>query len=684
MESLWTAEDQAACVKHYAAAGVPVELAERVYTSNLLGRRPDLVLHGGGNTSVKAKAREVDGRDCDVLFIKGSGWDLATIEPQGFPACRLDPLLRLCELDELSDDDMVKALRSQMLDPGSPNPSVEALLHALIPGRFVDHTHADAVLAILNRPNGHLLAAEVWGSDVPVVQYVMPGFALARAVRALRERDGLPNAGCLILDKHGIFTWDATAQASYERMIAAVSKAEAKLESERRTIAAVSQPLPRGSKDVRGRIAIALRGAILKQHPDFPTVGTWLAEGDAIALANHPAGNQLTVGPLTPDHVIRTKPWPLWLSLDESAPLGAQAEAAVGEYAERYTRYFEAHVRGRPLRRIRPVPRVVLVPGQGAYCLGSSLREASITADIYSHTARTILHVAAVASFEPVPESELFELEYWSLEQAKLGNRAAARFAGRVAIVTGAAGGIGRATAESLLELGCHVLISDRDEHTLGQALEALRGEFGERVESKICDVGAPADADDLIATCVETFGGLDYVISNAGIAPTGLLHEADGQNNLNESLRVNLLGHQYVASAAARCLVEQGAGGCLLFNASKSAFAPGPKFGPYAVAKSALIALTKQYAIDLGQYRIRANAVNADRIRTGLFSGGVLEQRAASRGLTPEEYFQQNLLGRETLATDVADAFVYLCQADATTGTVITVDGGNPAAFPR
>lgn len=641
------------------------------------------MLHGGGNTSVKARYRELDGRDEDVLFIKGSGWDLATIEPPGFPACRLEPLLRLCELDALSDADMVKGLRSQMLDPSSPTPSVEALLHALIPGRFVDHTHADAVVAILDRPDGRSLARQVWGEHTIVLPYIMPGFVLARAVRELREASGLPEAGCLVLDKHGVFTWDATARGSYERMVEVVHAAETHLKSVKRSVPLVDDRLPRNSEDLRRDLAVALRGAILRRH-GTPRVSVWLTTPEAVELSLHPDRASLTAGPLTPDHVIRTKPWPLCLQLAEGATLHEQCERALDAFAERYTAYFDRHASGRPLTQLEPTPRVVLVPGLGACCLGDTLRDAGIIADVYSHTAATVLQIAASSRFEPVSEGDLFDLEYWSLEQAKLGKASRGALAGRIGIVTGAARGIGLATAEAMLASGCHVLLSDLSGELLTKEFQRLQLRFGTLVRSYVCDVTSPEAASSLVVRCIDEFGGLDYLISNAGIAPTGLLHESAGQQSLEASLRVNLLGHQNVASAAARWMISQGCGGCLLFNASKAAFAPGPEFGPYAVAKSALVALTRQYAIDLGVHRIRANAVNADRVRTGLFDEGVLEQRASARGVSPSEYFKQNLLGRETLASDVANAFVWLCQANATTGSVLTVDGGNPAAFPR
>ncbi|MEZ4234208.1 MAG: bifunctional aldolase/short-chain dehydrogenase [Polyangiaceae bacterium] len=682
MESLWNEHEEATYTKRCVEAGYPAELGARVYTSQLLGRRSDLVLHGGGNTSVKSRAREIAGRECDVLFVKGSGWDLATIEPAGFPACRLQALLELCDLEELSDTDMVKGLRSQMLDPGSPTPSVEALLHALIPGKFVDHTHADAAVAILDRPEGRDLAREVWGEESLILPYVMPGFILARSVHALRDQQGLPDAGCLILDKHGIFTWDGTARASYERMVEAVSRAERRLAVTRSRLPSTAS-LPLRSLGMRGPVAIALRGAIQREHSGS-MVSTWAADEHTLALSTNPNGPSLTAGPITPDHVIRTKPWPLWLRAHDTKSLRSQCDTAVREYSTRYKAYFDRHVNGRPLKQLPSAPRVVLVPGLGACCFGTTLRDAEITADIFGHTAQVLLDVTTETVFEPVGESDLFELEYWSLEQAKLGKGALAPMQGRVALVTGAAGGIGLETAQAMLARGCHVFISDVDETALESATQALRDRFAERVAAYPCDVCSLNDVDALIERCISAFGGLDYVISNAGVAPTGVLHNPDGQRSLEASLRVNLMGHQHVASASARWLIEQGSGGCLVFNASKAAFAPGPEFGPYTVAKTALIGLMRQYAIDLGRLGIRANAVNADRVRTGLFGGGVLEQRAAARGLTADAYFRQNLLGRETEARDVAEAFVWLCSAEATTGTVITVDGGNPAAFPR
>lgn len=672
-------------------------LALRIYTSRLLGSDPSLVLHGGGNTSVKTLAHEVDGTRVEVLYVKGSGHDLATIGPRGFPACRLEPLRRLCALERLSDDDMVRALRAQMLDPSSPTPSVEALLHAWIRPAYVDHTHADAVLAVLDRPGSAEHAREVWGPEIAFVPYVMPGFVLARAVVALS--DTLERASLLVLDKHGLFTWGTTAEESYERMITAVTAAERWVEargaawalSER--AAATPAVAARHADDTaerqarRREIAPRVRGAVARARTGRRFVAAWRTDPEVVALSEHPAGRALAeAGPATPDHVIRVRPWPAWLELEGAADQRSAADRAVAAFGERYDAYVAdaRAARGCDPKPLDRLPRIVVVPGLGALALGATLADAHVAGDVFAHDARVMLDTSARGEYRPVGARDLFDVEYWSLEQAKLGKATAPPLAGRVALVTGGAGGIGLATAAHLLELGAHVLVTDRDSARLDEAHEALARAYGQRVAKRAGDVTSEDSVREIVGAAVEAFGGLDLLVSNAGTAPSGLLHHEAGAAALEASLEVNLLSHQRVARAAVEAMVAQGMGGCLLFNASKSAFAPGPEFGPYAVAKAGVVALMRQYAIDAAPHGIRANAVNADRIRTPLFGGGVLEARARARGLTPDEYFRQNLLRRETLASDVAEAFTWLARAEATTGCVVTVDGGNPAAFPR
>jgi rhamnose utilization protein RhaD (predicted bifunctional aldolase and dehydrogenase)/NAD(P)-dependent dehydrogenase (short-subunit alcohol dehydrogenase family) len=690
MKSRWDDSDAEAATHRWAPRSDP-DVALRVYTSRLLGADPSLVLHGGGNTSVKGTAREISGEMVPALHVKGSGWDLATIEPAGFSACRIEPLLRCLALEELDDESMVRALRSQMLDPSSPTPSVEALLHAFIPGRFVDHTHADAVLAVVDQPNGAERARDVWGTDVLVVPYVMPGFLLARRVAELGA--SIPKTGVMILDKHGIFTWGETARESYERMIAAVTAAESHIERARSKSATASMRVASSSDERRARrkgLTPTLRGAMARATDGGSFILEWRDEPEILALLERPDAREVTrIGSMTPDHVIRTKPVPAWLG-DLPSDLGATRaaiEAELSRYGEWYSAYFAENAAryAAPLTRLDRLPRVFLAPGLGALTVGKTLDEARIVGDLVVHTAVTIRDAMAIGRYEPVSHSDLFDVEYWSLEQAKLkaAKSAPGPLARRIALVTGAARGIGRATATHFLELGAHVMLSDADEDALVATNIELEKRFGSRVASAKADVTSPDDCARLVARVVDVFGGIDVVVSNAGNAPSGLLHTEKGDAALRESLELNFLGHQNVARSACDVLLAQGTGGCLLFNASKSAFNQGAEFGPYAVPKAAVIALMRQYAVDLGKEGIRANAVNADRIRTNLFDG-ILEARARARGVSPDDYFRDNLLRRETRATDVASAFAFLATAEATTGSVVTIDGGNAAAFPR
>ena len=700
MQSRYSAKDADQFVDRYGRPGAlgrmspsaQRDLALRVYTSRLLGQESALVLHGGGNTSVKTRAREYSGAEVDCLCVKGSGWDLGAIEPAGFPICRLLPLLDLCRLESLSDEDMVKALRSQMLDPTSPTPSVEALLHAYLPAKFVDHTHADAVLALVDQPNAEAEVRRVWGEGALFVPYIMPGFVLLKRIASL-VGERLPQ-GPMVLEKHGIFTWGETAQESYERMIEAVTRAERYLAERGAPLdRAVTPPEPSDERQRAQRfLAPILRGALTQAFGGKACVVSWQDASATLALASHPEARALTArGPLTPDHVIRTKQRPLFFEapdLGDAERTRTRFAALLAEYAADYQAYFErgAARSAEPITRLDPVPRLILVPELGALAVGHSAREAAIVSDIYRHTARVILAATHIGSYEPVAEADLFDMEYWSLEQAKLKQtKGAGSFAGRVVLVTGAARGIGLATARRFLNEGAHVIISDKDPDALAESARTLSERFGgAALRALATDVTDPAQVAASFDLALDAFGGLDIVVSNAGSAPAGLLHEAAGDAALRASLEVNLLGHQNVARMAAKLFVRQGSGGVLLFNASKSAFNQGPEFGPYAIPKAALVALMKQYAVDLAPHRVRTGAVNADRIRTDLFGGGVLEARARARGISPDQYFQQNLLQRETTADDVADAFAWLARAEGTTGTVIPVDGGNPAAFPR
>jgi rhamnose utilization protein RhaD (predicted bifunctional aldolase and dehydrogenase)/NAD(P)-dependent dehydrogenase (short-subunit alcohol dehydrogenase family) len=667
-------------------------LALRTYTARLLGAEESLVLHGGGNTSVKSQAKTIFGETVPVIHIKGSGWDLATIEPPGHPAVRMSALEQLLLLPSMTDEQMVNEMRLALLDASAPTPSVETLLHAALPARFIDHTHADAILAVADQDEGEKICREVFGDRLLWVPYVMPGFGLAKACK--RAWDSAIEAGrsptIMVLERHGIFTFGDTAKESYERMIAAVTTAE-RFAADRTGTASV--PAVYLDDRLEGRVAAVVRGALATisgEPPErAPIVAVRSSEWILSFLERLDAYELVQRGCATPDHVIRTKPTALFVPKPEHedpTALAARMEREISDYARRYDRYFEEMCAKKNVKRTKldPWPRIVLVPRVGILAIGKTKREAEIAADIYEHTIQVITDAEDVGRYSPVSMGDLFDVEYWSLEQAKIKKEPELPLGKQVALITGAASGIGKATAALFVELGAHVIACDCD----GQALDAAAAEIGGKRRSQLVTCVANAtkrdDIDGAFTLASRMFGGVDIVVSNAGVAPEGRLDTAEGDEGLRRSLETNLLAHNLVASRAVETMTLARRGGCLLFNASKAAFNPGPGFGPYAVAKAALVALMRQYAIDLGRFGIRANAVNADRVRTGIFTGPVVESRAAARGLSVDEYFRSNLLAREVTAHDVAASFAYLAQAKATTGCVVTVDGGNAAAFPR
>jgi len=686
MKSRWNDSEAEDCVAHYAAQGLPPDLALRVYTTRLLGGDPRLVLHGGGNTSVKTRVRDLSGDETEVLCVKGSGWDMATIEPAGLPAVRLEPLRRLRSRKGLSDEEMVRFQRANLIDPMAPNPSVETLLHAFLPHAFVDHTHATAILALVDQPNGRELCEEVYGRRAGFVPYVMPGFGLART--AAEVFDANPEVEALILDKHGIFTFGASAHEAYERMIAMATLAEERLARGRKAVFR-SAALPASTARLAD-VAPILRGAC--SLPEPKREGAFLRSvlefrtGDAIL--NFVNGDDLAryaqAGVVTPDHTIRTKAWPLVLPparADALDAFRADARAAAAAYVARYEDYFARHNarHGGTKTKLDPLPRIVLVPGLGLFGLGRTKQDAAIVADLAESAVSTITDAEALGRFASISEADLFDVEYWSLEQAKLKAGIEKPLAGQIAAITGAAGAIGAATARAFANAGAAVALLDLD----AEAAAAVARKIGGGARAVRCDVTDSASVTAAFEAVVETFGGLDILVSNAGAAWQGRIGEVD-EDTLRASFELNFYGHQRAAQSAVRIMRAQGTGGCLLFNVSKQAVNPGPDFGPYGLPKAATLFLCRQYALDYGADGIRANAVNADRIRSGLLTDDFVAARAKARGVSEGDYMRGNLLGREVMAEDVAQAFLAQAVALKTTGDVTTVDGGNIAAALR
>ncbi|MCT0214531.1 bifunctional aldolase/short-chain dehydrogenase [Synechococcus sp. CS-1327] len=692
----WSDAEAAAAIVRYGAQGVSETLALRTYSARLLGADPELVLHGGGNTSVKTTVTGLLGETVPVLCVKGSGWDLATIEPPGHPAVRLEPLLALRALEALSDEAMVAAQRQNLIDPAAPNPSVEALLHAFLPHRFVDHTHSIALLALADQGDAAGVCREVFGDRVALVPYVMPGFALAKAAAEAYEAAAAAAAGRgqelegLVLLQHGLFSFGASAKQSYGRMIDLVSQAEQALGRKPASFDPMPLPSPAASA---ATVLPLLRGSLGRAATAAALPCRWLLDlrsgGQVRALVDdRRLADWASRGVATPDHVIRTKARPLVLppapAADQPSALSAWKAAvdqALVAYADAYRAYFarqNSRVGGYK-QPLDPLPRVVAIPGLGLIGVGTSAAAATVTADIAEAWASTLLAAEAFGSFSPVGEDDTFDMEYWSLEQAKLGKGSEKPLARQVVLVTGGAGAIGAATARAFAAQGAELAVLDLD----GAAAGSVAAACGRQSLGLACDLTDPAQVRQAIAAVTAHFGGLDIVVSNAGAAWSGAMADLPDPL-LRASFELNLFAHQSVTQAAVAVFRQQGHGGQLLFNVSKQALNPGPGFGAYGIAKAALLALMRQYALEGGAEGIRANGVNADRIRSGLLDDAMIQARATARGLSEAEYMAGNLLGREVRASDVADAFVALAKLECSTGAVLTVDGGNVAAMVR
>jgi rhamnose utilization protein RhaD (predicted bifunctional aldolase and dehydrogenase)/NAD(P)-dependent dehydrogenase (short-subunit alcohol dehydrogenase family) len=697
MKSGWVDSDAEAMVANGAKSGIDRDLALRLYTTRLLGRDPKLVLHGGGNTSLKTRMRDRLGDEIAVLSVKATGADMAAIEADGLVAVRLDAMRKLRTLERIDDEDLLGIERANLIDPAAPNPSVEMMLHAFLPHKFVDHTHATAVLSVIDQPDGEQKCTEVFRERLGFVPYVMPGFGLAKKAIEVFERDK-PSDG-LILGKHGIVTWGENARESYERMIEMVTLAEDFIARARKTVAAAAMP---HNIAAEARVAPIVRGACSEEDPKLE--GAWrrlildFRRSDSVlGFVNSENLARLSqAGVLTPDHTIRTKNWPLVLPPPDSSGLDAFARVArerAEEFAVRYHRYFERNnKRAAGIKReLDPLPRVVLAPGLGLFGLGRSKRDAIIAADIAETWIEGVSDAEAIGRFESISEADMFDCEYWPLEQAKLApnhpssarggrsGRGALPLAGQIAAVTGAAGAIGAATARAFAAAGAEVALLDVNFSAATEQAEKI----GPTALPVACDVTDAESVRTAFDKIVKEFGGIDIVVSNAGAAWQGRIGEVD-EAVMRKSFELNFYGHQRVAQAAVHIMLTQKTGGCLLFNVSKQAVNPGLNFGPYGVPKAALLALMRQYALDYGADGIRSNAVNADRIRSGLLTPDMIASRSKTRGLTEKDYMSGNLLGREVTADDVAQAFLHHALALKTTADVTTVDGGNIAAAMR
>ncbi len=650
MKSLWDDAE---------ARGFQGELALRVYSSRLLGRDPSLVLHGGGNTSVKLVEKNLFGEDEDILYIKGSGVDLAHISAQDFAPLRLVPVRRLAELPELSDTEMVRALRRALTRVDAPVPSVETILHAVLPYRYVDHTHADAVLTVMNSVDGEKRVRELYGKDCVIIPYVMPGFSLAREVAARFPAEAGPATIGMILLHHGVFSFGASARESYERMIELVTRAEDYLERRR------AWRLPRPDATARPcaqRLEIARLRRALADAAGCTLILTVHDDARSLAFARRPDIADIACrGPATPDHVLRTKRVPL---------VGRDVAA----YAEDYRRYFAAHARP-DMTMLDPAPRVILDPELGVCTVGRSAKDAAAVYDIYAHTMDIVERAERLGGYRALPPPQIFAVEYWELEQAKLAQAGTPpTFAGEVVLVTGAARGIGRACVESFLARGAAVVGLD-----VNPAIETLhrRPDY-----LGVCgDITDARQIETALERATRAFGGLDMLVLNAGVFPPGTriesLDDAQWQRvlavNLDANLRLLRLAHPLLKCAARY--------GRVVVIGSKNVPAPGPGAAAYSVSKAGLTQLARVAALEWAEDGIRVNVLHPHAVfDTGIWTEEVLAARAAHYGLSIEQYKHRNILKTEIASRDVAELAAELCGPlfAKVTGAQIPVDGGD------
>ncbi len=638
------------------------DLALRVYTSRLLGRDKSLVLHGGGNTSVKVVERNRFGEDETILYVKGSGWDLETIEAPGFSPVRLDHVKRLAGLERLSDPDMVNELVTHMLRATAPTPSVETILHACVPYKYVDHTHADAVLAITNTPGGEARIRAIYRDTVIVIAYLMPGFDLAQAVAREFTRQATSRTVGIVLLKHGIFSFGETAREAYERMTDLVDRAERHLK-EQRAWDVVAPPSP--ARVELDALEIAGLRRRISDAAGFPAILRIRTTAQTLGFARHPEVGRLSQqGPATPDHVIRTKRTPM---------LGTDVAA----YARAYREYFDRHAPNarEPKTMLDPAPRVALDPRFGLASVGRTARDAQIVEELYEHTIDVILRGDALERYEALPAQDIFDVEYWDLEQAKIrkGGKPPA-LTGEVAWVTGAASGIGKAAVASLLARGAAVVGLDVNESV--DTLHTRPDYLGIH-----CDVRDASAVQSALERTVHTFGGLDMLILNAGIFGASRSISELPSEEWRQVMAINVDANLVLMRACHPYLKLAPRGGRMVVVGSKNVPAPGPGAAAYSASKAALNQLARIAALEWGADRIRVNSLHPNQVfDTALWTDAVLAERAKRYGMTVEQYKTNNVLRTEVTSRDVAELAAEMCGPlfAKTTGAQLPVDGGN------
>ncbi|WP_324172624.1 bifunctional aldolase/short-chain dehydrogenase [Sulfurimonas sp.] len=649
MKSLWNNNE----AKKYKT-----DLDLRVYTSRLLGQDSSLVLHGGGNTSVKSTAINLFGDEEEILYVKGSGWDLATIEAEGFAPVKMEMLLKMAKLEELNDPDMVKYQRLAMTNPSAPNPSVEAILHAIIPFKFVDHTHTDAVVTITNTKGGEDKIKELYGDKVLIIPYIMPGFVLAKLIYDMTRDVDWSQLEGMVLMNHGLFTFNDNAQKSYEKTIELVDKAEKYLAQNGAVINVTDDKTTIGILELAN---IRREVSKLKKHA---TISILNDSNEAINFSKQDIEKIATQGPLTPDHVIRTKRIPVILRD------GAKIDLAY--FVEDYKKYFEENKTDETL--LNPAPNFAILKNNGSLSFGKNAKEANIIKDINEHSFEAILKAEKLGGYKALSAAKIFEVEYWSLEQAKLkksGN--SLEFGGKVALVTGGASGIGRSIAQMLNAKGAAVVVLD-----INPEVEQIFNKAD--AKGVKCDLTSSSDIKNAIEVAVKSFGGIDIVVSNAGIFTPSENLDTLSDENWEKSMNINLTSHQKLIKQTAPFL-KLGIDASIIMVASKNFPAPGKGAAAYSVAKAGQTQLARIAALEFGEYGVRVNTLHPHAVfDTAIWTDEVLANRAKAYGMSVQEYKTNNVLKTEIRSNDVAELVCAMAgKAFAkTTGAQVAIDGGS------
>lgn len=667
MKGLWKDSD----FKNYSHSS----LSQRVYSSRILGANSSLVLHGGGNTSVKAKVKNEFGETDNILFVKGSGWDLATIEEKGFAGVKMEVLLKMARMSECSDSQMVRMQKAAMIDPSAPNPSVEAILHAIIPFDFVDHTHADAVVAVSNSPNGENRIREIYGDRVLYIPYVMPGFILAKKVYEITKDINWQKYDGMVLLNHGIFSFGSTAQESYERMITLVTKAEEYLIKENAFKAQIAEVKTNTTPAISANRVAEIRKLVGTKF-NTPIIVKIDSNQESVQFSNLSTVKEMALqGPLTPDHVIQTKRIPMYIDLSLDDPnFKTQFEKSLNYFETDYVNYFNKH-KTEKLKMLDTAPRWMILKNVGKLCFGKNLSQAKIISDITDHSIAAFQWSQSLGGYKALSEKDIFDVEYWELEQAKLSQtKSAGNLVGKIALVTGAASGIGKTCVDSLTAEGACVAALDINTNIKEVFLK------NKNVFPIICDVTNSKALEKAIQQCVYTFGGLDIVVANAGMFPKSAKIEEMNEEIFEKTLQLNLTSQMNLIKYSTPFLRE-GFDPTIIVIASKNVPAPGPGASAYSASNAGLTQLARIAALELAKDQIRVNMLHPHAVMdTAIWTQDVLESQAKSYGMTVEEYKKSNLLKVEINSLDVANLVAAMAGKlfSKITGAQITIDGGS------